>query len=112
MFLICTEQGINVSFVAKNKSIEVISIPPCASTKNDCASGSPQPLVSPPFKAKIKGLSTVRCTKSLLSICGTAIGKIGGVGRATTGGINLISGMMLGISIGISGMAISGISII
>ena len=50
MFLICTEHGINLSFFAKNISIEVISIPPCVSTKNDCASGSPHPLISPPFK--------------------------------------------------------------
>ena len=44
--LISTETGIVVSLVAKYTSTEDINIPPVDSTKNDCASGSLQPLNS------------------------------------------------------------------
>ena len=42
--LTSTETGIEVSLVSKNVSTEDKNIPPSASHKNDCASGSPQPL--------------------------------------------------------------------
>ena len=84
MFLISTDTGKLASFDWKNMSIDDIIIPPAASTKNDCASGSPQPLSNLELTNLPSGTNTKSLTLGPLS--SIMIGSSIGTGLSITGG--------------------------
>ena len=119
MFLICTETGIDLSFVLKNRSILDKKTPPFLSTKNDCANGSDQFINpgsahrsrNPKSRSKSTGLGKSGLGTITGSVTNTGSGI--GIGSNTTGGVTIGGGGGNGSggkggSIGLIGISLGG----